>query len=120
MADTMNDILHPKSDEDKNVAFPHAPENWDETQADKIAIEEGLDLNDDHWVAIRFLQDYFATHETADARHVAKALDEKFVNKGGRKYLYQLFPNGPTHQGCRIAGLEPPEGSVDKSFGTVR
>ncbi len=120
MADTMNDIMHPKADADKNAAFPHAPEDWSEEQAKKIASENGIEVGDDHWVAIRLIQDYFATHETPDARGLLKALEEKFSAKGGRKYLYRLFPNGPTHQGSMISGLEPPEGSVDKSFGSVK
>jgi tRNA 2-thiouridine synthesizing protein E len=33
--------------------------------------------------------------------------------------LFKLFPKGPIAQGCRLAGLEPPAGSVDLGFGSV-
>ena len=53
-------------------------------------------------------------------RRLTKALEEQFQQQGGRKYLYHLFPKGPANQGCRIAGLNPPEGSADQSFGSVQ
>jgi tRNA 2-thiouridine synthesizing protein E len=30
-----------------------------------------------------------------------------------------LFPGGPLAQGCRLAGLEPPAGAFDPSYGSV-
>ncbi len=120
MAESMNDIMHPKADQDINAAFPHALGDWSEEQAQRIANEEDIELGDDHWVVIRFLQDYFADNESPSARLLIKALVDKFDNLGGRKHLYRLFPKGPAHQGCRIAGLESPAGSADMSFGSVQ
>ncbi len=120
MAESMNDIMHPKADQDKNAAFPHAPEDWSEEQAQQIAGDEGIELGDDHWVVIRFLQDYFANNESPSARVLIKTLVDKLEDLGGRKHLYQLFPKGPANQGCRIAGLESPEGSANMSFGSVQ
>ena len=91
-----------------------------EEQAIEIANQEGIELGDDHWVVIRFLQDYFANNESPSARVLIKALIENFADLGGRKRLYQLFPKGPANQGCRIAGLSSPEGSADMSFGSVQ
>lgn len=119
MADSMNDILHPR---DKNPDFPHAPREWSQEAAVAVAEQEGLEPGADHWNAVRALQEYFSRHEDGDinARELHDALDEKFHDRGGIKFLYKLFPGGPIAQGCRLAGLEPPPGSTDTSFGSVR
>jgi TusE/DsrC/DsvC family sulfur relay protein len=117
MAGTMNEIMHPNIE--KDPSFPHAPEGWDTNSAERIAKEEGIDLGNDHWAVIRSLQEYFDKVEVAHARELHDALDEKFHAQGGIKYLYEILPGGPVAQGCRLAGLEPPAGAVDKSFGSV-
>ena len=80
-----------------------------------------LTLGDDHWAVVRGLQEFFARHEygVVNLRELHDALDEKFHHKGGMKYLYALLPGGPIAQGCRLAGLKPPRGAVDLSFGSV-
>ena len=119
MADSMNDIMHPG---DKDPDFPNAPGDWSPKTAQAVASGEGLQPGDDHWDAVRALQEYFSRHDAAsvNARELHDALDEKFHDRGGIKYLYTLFPGGPIAQGCRLAGLEPPAGSSDTSFGSVR
>lgn len=121
MAETMDDIMHPGSRERRNPSFPHAPEGWTPDSAERKARDEGLSLTNDHWAAMRALQQYFARHEPNDIslRELHDALDESFHHKGGIRYLYTLFPGGPVAQGCRLAGLEPPAGAEDKSFGSV-
>lgn len=99
--------------------FDNAPQDWSPAMAAELAAENNLELTDDHWEAIRGLQEYFARHEFGKRRELVDALEEKFHGKGGMKYLYRLFPSGPVAQGCVIAGLHPPAGSVDKSFGSV-
>ena len=85
------------------------------------ARREGLELAQDHWEALRALQEYYARHETGavNLRELHDALDEKFHRQGGIRHLYRLFPAGPVAQGCRIAGLKAPAGAVDKGFGSV-
>ena len=119
--DTMNDILHPGESTAADPGFPHAPAGWSRDTATQVATREGLTAGPDHWEAVRALQDYFARHADSgiNARELHDALDEKFHAKGGIKYLYTLFPRGPVAQGCRIAGLEPPAGSENASFGSV-
>lgn len=102
--------------------FPHAPLDWRREDAMKIAREEGLQLAEDHWEAIRALQNYFAQHEdetVINLRNLHDALDEHFHQKGGLKYLYTLFPGGPIAQSCRLAGLKAPFIAADPSFGSV-
>lgn len=101
--------------------FRHAPPEWTPATAEGVARQEGLQLTDDHWELVRSIQEFYARHEGAPIRltELHDALEEKFHHKGGFKYLYELLPGGPIAQGCRLAGLPPPSGAVDRSFGSV-
>lgn len=99
-------------------SFPNAPKNWDIKLAKKTAKEDGLNLNDDHWDLIRALQEYYQKVEFPKLRQIKDALEEKFHSRGGMRYLYQITPNGPVAEGCRLAGLNVPAGAIDKSFGS--
>ena len=103
-------------------SFPHAPVSWSPELALEIARKEGLELNEDHWLLILALHEFFSRHDEhkrINRRVLHDALNEKFHYKGGLGYLYQLLPQGPIAQGCRLAGLEAPEGSVDLSYGST-
>ena len=119
MAETMSDILNPGA-RNRDPEFPQAPGEWTRASAEAAAQADGVQLTDDHWVAIRALQGYFASHERPNVRELHDALEEAFHVKGGLKYLYELFPGGPVAQGCRFAGLQAPAGASDKSFGSVQ
>jgi tRNA 2-thiouridine synthesizing protein E len=119
MAETMSDILNPGA-RTRDPDFPQAPGDWARAVAEAAAQADGVQLTDDHWVAIRALQGYFASHERPNVRELHDALEESFHVKGGLKYLYELFPGGPVAQGCRFAGLQAPAGASDKSFGSVQ
>ena len=99
--------------------FPNAPHGWVISEAKEEISSSGLEFSDDHIEIILALQSYFATHEKPNRRELTDALEERFHSKGGLKFLYKLLPKGPVAQGCIIAGLEPPAGSVDQSFGSV-
>jgi len=101
--------------------FRFAPEDWNPEVALRIASQEQLELGPDHWEVLNALQEYFARQEGAPIRRRAlhDALEERFHHKGGLRYLYMLFPGGPVAQGCRLAGLEPPAGAFDPSYGSV-
>ena len=118
MAESMNDILHPHQIKDPD--FPNAPEDWSPAAAEAVAAGEGLQLGADHWNIIRALQGYFSSHEKPNMRELHDALDERFHAQGGMKFLYGILPGGPVSQGCRLAGVQAPAGSTDKSFGSVQ
>jgi tRNA 2-thiouridine synthesizing protein E len=101
--------------------FPHAPPEWSRELAEQQAHREHLGMTEEHWQVICALQEYYARHDgpAINVRELHDALDEHFHPEGGIKYLYQLFPNGPVAQGCRLAGLEPPPGAQDRGFGSV-
>ncbi len=94
--------------------------DWSEDIARKLAKELKIELKADHWEVVRFLREYYREHGQAlHARSVLQALEERFAQKGGRKYLYLLFPGGAVTQASKIAGLPVPKDSVDPSFGTA-
>ena len=103
----------------KTQRFPHAPKGWDPGVAEAIAAGNKVTLTEDHWILIQCLQEYYDRNDFPKLRIVTDALEEKFHNKGGIKYLRRLMPEGPISRGCELAGLEVPAGSVDKSFGTA-
>lgn len=93
---------------------------WTEAKAEATARELGIELTDEHWKVIRFLRLHFEnTGEIKHARDLSTVLNERFVDEGGSRYLYNLFPHGPISQGCRIAGLPVPKDAADPSFGTT-
>jgi tRNA 2-thiouridine synthesizing protein E len=99
--------------------FPDAPDGWEQSMAEAHADQLGVRLNDDHWDLVRALQSYFDSHESPNRRELNDALEERFHAKGGRRYLYQLFPGGPVAQGCQLAGVQAPSGNIDLSFGSA-
>jgi TusE/DsrC/DsvC family sulfur relay protein len=119
VAETMQDILNPNARE-QDPDFPDAPADWTRATAASVANAEGLTLTDDHWIVVGALQRLFADDATPSARAVHDALDERFHDRGGLKYLYGILPGGPIAQGCRLAGLDAPAGASDSSFGSVQ
>ncbi|WP_126444445.1 TusE/DsrC/DsvC family sulfur relay protein [Sulfuricystis multivorans] len=96
--------------------LPH----WSPRFAHQRAEEEGLTLTDAHWdVIVRLRELYRAEGPGWNARDVTRALEKDFAAAGGRRHLYALFPGGPLAQGCKLAGLPLPEGTLDPSFGSV-
>jgi TusE/DsrC/DsvC family sulfur relay protein len=80
---------------------------WDETLGKALAAQIGLDMTDDHWKAIRFLREDFASQgETPTLRRVSTV--------GGipTKQLFVLFPQKPAKKMAYVAGLPKPHGCV--------
>ncbi len=99
--------------------FPNAPQNWSIEATEEKAENLGITMKKDHWSVVQALQEYFSKNDSINRRELTDALEEKFHNNGGLKKLYQLLPGGPVAQGCVIAGIQPPAGSIDQSFGSV-
>ena len=121
MSTLMKESRNTGSAED-NMGFPHAPADWSFNDVENTASEQGISLTEDHWQALRALQEYFARHDEPrpKAREIHDALDELFHRQGGIKYMYELFPGGPIAQGCRLAGIKVPGNAIDASFGSVQ
>ena len=83
------------------------------------ARREGVELTPKHWEAIDFVIDVYETcPECRHAREMSKMLDTEFSDRGGRKYLYRLFPSGPVRQISDLVQLKRLENETDKGFGT--
>jgi len=73
MAETRDDILHGRTKPEKDPEFPDAPEGWIRAFAEDQAKQEGLELEADHWQAIRAIQEYFAKNEVPRVRELHDA-----------------------------------------------
>ena len=121
MADSMERILNPGAAGEAPAGFAHAPPGWSPDAARSRAADEGLELTEDHWEAVRAIHEYCERHpEGVNVRELHDALGERFHARGGMRYLYLLFPGGPVAQGCRMAGIAAPAGAVDPGFGSVQ
>ncbi len=120
MSDILKHIRHPAgelNDPNGNL-MDLAP--WSEQAAGQRAAELGLELSEDHWDVVLFVRDYYRGRGAeASAREILGALEDEFVNDGGRRWLYRLFPGGPVRQAAHIAGIPRPQGVDDPAFGVA-
>ena len=82
-------------------------DEWDEDLGAVLAGQIGIELTEDHWRAIKFLREDFATEgETPTIRRVSTI--------GGipTKQLFMLFPKKPAKKMAYVAGLPKPAGCV--------
>lgn len=76
-------------------------------------------LTVDRLDVIEFVLDFYEHCEDCrNARQLMKVLDQEFTEKGGKKYLYRLFPNGPLTQIHDLTNLPDLRNQVDTGFGT--
>ncbi len=88
---------------------------WNEDLAVYMARKENIQLTKEHWEVLNFLRRfYFEYGITPMVKLVVKHMAEELgADRITSKYLYQLFPKGPSRQGSRIAGLPEPQGCID-------
>ena len=94
--------------------------HWDEDVARSVAVDEGIELTNEHMQVVQALRDYYCEHGEATGRVLTDMLETAFTDQGGQKYLRCLFPDGPVKQGMRIAGLPVPAHTEDAGFGISR
>ncbi len=86
---------------------------------DQHASEMGIELNAARMEAINFVLDFYEHCEDCrNTRQLMKIMDQEFADKGGKKYLYRLFPAGPLSSIHKLADLSNLGHQVDKGFGT--
>ena len=84
------------------------PAQWNETIAQAIATEHGIDpLTDRHWLVVKFMRErYLATGTAPSIRSLGK---ESGVPV---RELYELFPKGPAKLAAKIGGIPKPKGCI--------
>ncbi len=94
-------------------------DRWSPLSVKEMALAEGIDeLTEAHWHVIYALRNMYRENGRASsARELMHILEQDFVEEGGRRFLYELFPKGPISQGSRLAGVPAPPYSSDPSFG---
>jgi len=93
---------------------------WSESMAQQIAAQSGIQLSEAHWEVIRYVRNYYLERGfVRRSRELSSALNARFREQGGKKYLYRLFNGGPVLKACRLGGVPLPENCIDPSFGTA-
>ena len=87
------------------------PEDWSSEVAVAMADNDGVELVDDHWILIDFLNRFYAEYSVAPelpilARNLCKDQNDC---RWTRRYIKELFPGG-AKTACRYAGLPTPVG----------
>ncbi len=83
------------------------PADWSEDLARVLARQENIELGEQHWLAIRYMREYFAEHQVIpDVRFVTRHLAASVG--GSRNLVFELFPYGYVKQACKIAGMRKP------------
>lgn len=89
--------------------FMQSPEMWNEEVGKKIAKElAGVpEMTEEHWKLIRYLREYWETFGVCPPIKM-------IVKKTGitLEKMYELFPDGPAHGACKVAGAPKPTGCV--------
>ncbi len=87
------------------------PADWTRAVTEFMAEQDGLELDDDHWLLIDFLHRFYGEFKMAPelpilARNLCK---DRHDCRWTRRYIKQLFPLG-AKTACRYAGLPAPVG----------
>ncbi len=84
--------------------------DWNLEIAKMLAEREGLVLTEQHLEILRVLRGFYQKYQrTPTMRALSKEISLVLnAEKSSSLYLFELFPNGPIQQGCKIAGLPRP------------
>jgi dissimilatory sulfite reductase related protein len=87
---------------------------WRPEVAETMAMVDGIALTSEHWVILSIFRDYFVRFEIEPPMRALVSETRKRLgrDKVTSRFLYQLFPEGPTTQACRYAGLPRPVSCV--------
>ena len=85
---------------------------WSEDVAKGIAVNEKVELTDEHWDIINEAREYFEENgSVAEPRVFSKIMKKKYgADRSSQQYIYSLFPYGLIKSANKIAGLPRPKG----------
>jgi len=83
---------------------------WNLKIANRIAKQESLLLNKDHWKIIFFIRQFYCEYHIFPSLRIIIQNMKKICNRKlfNSQYLFSLFPKGPLKQASKIAGLPKP------------
>ncbi len=83
---------------------------WEEEMIKILAMNEGIEITDNHLEVILFVRKFYEEFNTSPAiRMLVKAMEKEYgPEKGNSKYLFKLFRKGPAKQATKLAGLPKP------------
>jgi tRNA 2-thiouridine synthesizing protein E len=81
--------------------------DWDEEVGKVLAADEGIEMTQEHWDVVQYLRDEHFNNNGNEPmeRAIYKDMGKKWGKKVTSKEMYLLFPNMPSKQGRKIAGL---------------
>lgn len=79
---------------------------WTPDVANSIAEEEGINLTEEHFKVLNYLQDQYRNDVPLTIRKVGKS------GVVDIKEFYALFPGGPLKKASRIAGIPKPASCI--------
>ena len=79
---------------------------WTRDVALELAKEEGIEMTDQHWPVIEYIQQSFRNSDSLSLRSLGKRGPVSI------KELYQLFPDGPLKKASKIAGIPKPASCI--------
>ena len=87
-------------------------DEWNEELAAIIAINEKVELTDEHWDIINEARTFFYEEgKVCEPRNFSKLMKKKYgKDRSDSKYIYGLFPYGLIKSANKIAGLPRPKG----------
>ncbi len=82
-------------------------EDWNEDIGKVLAEEEGIEMTQEHWDVVKYLRDEHFNNagNEPNERTILKDMGKKWGKKVSSKDMYLMFPQMPSKQGRKIAGL---------------
>ena len=79
---------------------------WTRDIGMELAKEEDIELTDQHWSVIEFIQQSFRNSDPLSIRSIGKRGPVSI------KEFYELFPDGPLKKASKIAGIPKPASCI--------
>ncbi|MDH5408958.1 MAG: TusE/DsrC/DsvC family sulfur relay protein [Gammaproteobacteria bacterium] len=82
-------------------------EDWNEDIGKVLAEGEGIEMTQEHWDVVEYLREEHFNNagNEPNERTILKDMGKKWGKKVSSKDMYLMFPQMPSKQGRKIAGL---------------